>query len=231
MSRTDTFKQQAAARALELVESGMIIGLGEGSTAWMFVQMLGERIRGGELDDIVAIAASERMTGEAENQKIPLTCFDERPLIDLTVDGADEVDPGMNLIKGGGGALLREKILAQASRRVVIIADESKLSPTLGTIWALPVEVVTFGWSCQVDFLSALGADVSLRTHDDGEPFQTDHGNLILDCKFGPIRDPHGLDLELRARVGVVEHGLFLGLATDVIVAGPDGIRLLEHGE
>jgi ribose 5-phosphate isomerase A len=163
---------------------------------------------------------------EARALGIPIT-LDPPRAVDLTIDGADEVDPELNLIKGGGGALLHEKIVAQASLREVIIVDESKLSPALGTHWALPVEVIPFGWHAQKRFLESLGARISVRQQHDGTPFRTDQGNLILDCALGPIREPAMLAAKLDARTGIVEHGLFIGLATEVIVAGADGIRHL----
>ena len=147
--------------------------------------------------------------------------------MDLTIDGADEVDPELNLIKGGGGVLLHEKLVAQASLREVIVVDESKLSPALGTHWALPVEVIPFGWHAQKRFLESLGARITVRQQHDGTPFRTDQGNLVLDCAFGPIPQPLELAATLDARTGIVEHGLFLGLATEVIVAGVDGVRHL----
>jgi ribose 5-phosphate isomerase A len=140
-------------------------------------------------------------------------------MVDLTIDGADEVDPELNLIKGGGGALLHEKIVAQASLREVIIVDESKLSPALGTHWALPVEVIPFGWHAQRRFLESLGARITVRQQRDGTPFRTDQGNLMLDCVFGPIQQPMELAAKLDAATGIVEHGLFLGLATEVQTA------------
>jgi ribose 5-phosphate isomerase A len=162
---------------------------------------------------------------------IPLTTLDEHPVVDLAIDGADEVDPDLNLIKGGGGALLREKIVAQASRREIIVVDETKLSPALGTYWPVPVEIVPFGWHVQAAYLESLGAKPVLRLNDNGTPFETDQGNLILDTHFGPIPDPAQLAARLDGRAGIVEHGLFLGLVTDVIVAGADDIRHLKRGE
>jgi ribose 5-phosphate isomerase A len=153
--------------------------------------------------------------------------LDPPDMVDLTIDGADEVDPELNVIKGGGGALLHEKIVAQASRREVIIVDESKLSPALGTHWALPVEVIPFGWQSQRRVLESLGARITVRQPPDGTPFRTDRGNLMLDCAFGPIQQPMELAATLDARTGIVEHGLFLGLAAEVIVAGADGVRHL----
>ena len=155
----------------------------------------------------------------------------EHPVVDLTIDGADEVDPDLNLIKGGGGALLHEKIVAQASRREIIVVDQAKLSPALGTLWPVPVEVVPFGYRSQAAYLESLGAKITLRQSNDGAPFETDQGNLILDCRFGPIPDPARLAVRLNRRAGIVEHGLFLGLATGIIVAGEQGIRYVEKGE
>lgn len=218
-------KQKAAWRAVEFVESGMTVGLGFGSTAAFAVQRIAQLLEQGALMDIRGVPCGRAVEEEARRLVIPLTTLAEHPVIDLTIDGADEVDPNLNLIKGGGGALLREKIVAQASRREIIVVDESKLSPVLGTQWPVPVEVVPFGWPVQVRFLESLGASVTLRLNADGTPFETDQGNLILDCHFGPISDLHGLAAAIKERTGIVEHGLFLGLATDVIVASPDGVR------
>jgi ribose 5-phosphate isomerase A len=219
-------KQQAADRAVECVESGMVVGLGAGSTAILAVRRIGQLLREGRLRDIVGVPCSSAIEAEACALGIPIT-LDPPGAVDLTIDGADEVDPELNLIKGGGGALLHEKIVAQASRREIIIVDEGKLSPVLGTHWPLPVEVVPFGGHSQRRFLTSLGACVSVRQQHDGTPFRTDQGNLILDCAFGPIRQPAELAAKLDARTGIVEHGLFIGLATEVIVASVDGIRHL----
>jgi ribose 5-phosphate isomerase A len=222
-------KQQAAERAAELVESSMVVGLGHGSTAIFAVRRIAELLDAGKLHDIVGVPCSLHVRDEARKLGIPLTTLDEHPVVDLTIDGADEVDPHLDLIKGGGGALLREKIIAQASRREIIVVDESKLSPALGTRWSVPVEIIPFGWRVQVDYLKSLGARPALRQGEDGTPFKTDQGNLILDCHFGPISDPAQLAARLNQRAGIVEHGLFLGLATDVIVAGEQGIRHLKR--
>jgi ribose 5-phosphate isomerase A len=219
-------KQQAAYRAVEFIESGMVVGLGAGSTAEWALRRMGDLIRSGHLKEIVGIPASIYIEQEAHRAGIPLTTLEDHPVIDVTIDGADEVDPDLNLIKGGGGALLREKIVAQASRREIIVVDESKLVDRLGTNWAVPVEVVPFGWKSQAVFLESLGAQVTRR--EKGGVFQTDQGNYVLDCWFGPIGDAAALAEQIKARAGVVEHGLFLGLATDVIVAGPGGIRHLR---
>jgi ribose 5-phosphate isomerase A len=160
---------------------------------------------------------------------IPLCGLDDQPLIDVTIDGADEVDPALNLIKGGGGALLREKVVAQASRQNVIIVDESKLSPRLGTRWALPIEVIPFAAKTEENFLKSLGAVVILRLDEKGQPYQTDQKNFILDANFGEMADPGGLAARLNERAGIVEHGLFLGLASDVVVAAEDEIRHLKR--
>jgi len=225
------WKRQAAERAAALVESGMVVGLGHGSTAALAVRRIAELLRSGQLTDILSVPCSLQVEAEARRLGIPLTDLDECPAVDLTIDGADEVDPCLNLIKGGGGALLREKLVAQASRREVIVVDGSKLSPALGTHWPVPVEVVPFGWRTQVPYLESLGARPVLRQAADGSPFKTDQGNLILDCHFGPIADPAALARRMEGRAGLVAHGLFLGLATDVIVGNADGIRHLRRGE
>lgn len=231
MDRAHRLKQQAADRVLTYIRSGMIVGLGAGSTALLAVRALAGMLVRGELTGIRGIPCSSVIEAEARRLGIPLTTLEDHPVIDLTFDGADEVDPALNLIKGGGGALLREKIVAQASRREIIIVDESKLSPALGTHWAVPVEVIPFGWRTQAAYLAALGADVRLRPgQGNGDaPFVTDQGNFILDCNFGSINDPVGLAARMDARTGIVCHGLFLGLATDLIVAGSSGIRILRR--
>jgi ribose 5-phosphate isomerase A len=219
-------KQQAAHRAVEYVQSGMVVGLGAGSTAILATRRIGQLLREGQLRDIIGFPCSSLIEAEARALGIPIT-LNPPGAVDLTIDGADEVDPELNLIKGGGGALLHEKIVAQASLREVIVVDESKLSPALGTHWPLPVEVIPFGWHSQKRFLESLGARITMRQQNDGTPFKTDQGNLILDCAFGPIREPAALATQLDVRTGIVEHGLFIGLATEVIVAGADGIRHL----
>jgi ribose 5-phosphate isomerase A len=222
------YKQQAAERAVDYVESGMVVGLGTGSTAIFATRRLARSLRDGRLRDISGFATSQAVWEEAQQLGIPMIATELPRGIDLTIDGADEVDPAMNLIKGGGGALLREKIVAQASQREMIVVDESKLSPRLGTRRALPIEVLAFGWRSQARYLESLGAQVSLR-YNNGAPFMTDSGNLIIDCHFGPIGDPAELAAQLSARAGIVEHGLFLELATDLIVAGKEGVRHLTR--
>ena len=228
---TDRLKRAAACYAVQFVESGMVVGLGAGSTAALAVQRLAALLRDGQLKDILGVPCSLQVEQEARDLGFPLTTLEEHPQLDLTIDGADEVDPNLDLIKGGGGALLREKIVAQASRREIIVVDESKLSPALGTHWPLPVEVLPFGWRSQLPFLESFGARVVLRHYSDGSPFLTDQGNLILDCHFGPIPDPKGLAAELSQRAGAIAHGLFLDLATDVVVAADEGIRHLKRGD
>jgi ribose 5-phosphate isomerase A len=218
MDAQQQFKQSAAESAVALVEDGMILGLGTGSTAKLAVDVLGKRVAGGLR--IIGIPTSEATDHQARALGIPISTLDEHPAIDLTIDGADEVELGpLNLIKGRGGALLREKIVASASKRLVIIVDESKLVERLGSHFALPVEVVPFGWQATARRLQALGAD--------GKTFVTDGGHYIVDCTFGPIASPAKLDSELNGIVGVVEHGLFLGMATHVIVAGQSGVKVL----
>ena len=229
MDPTQALKQQAADQVLKYLQSGMVVGLGAGSTSILAVRGLAEMLSRGELADIQGIPCSRMIEAEARSQGIPLTTLEDHPVIDLTFDGADEVDPALNLIKGGGGALLREKIVAQSSRHEIIIVDESKLSPALGTRWAVPVEVIPFGWRTQYAYLESLGARPRLRSSPDGAPFVTDQGNFILDSNFGPIADAVALAARLDSRTGIVCHGLFLGLANEVIVAGASGIKILKR--
>lgn len=229
VNKIQKLKKQAADRAVECIESGMVAGLGHGSTASFALQRIAALLKTGTLKDIIGVPCSLQVEEEARQLGIPLGTLDEHPVIDVTIDGADEVDQNLDLIKGGGGALLREKIVAQASLREIIVVDESKLSPALGTRWPVPVEVIPFGWRSQISFLESLGARVSVRQTCDGKRFVTDQGNLILDCNFGPLPQPTQVARELSQRTGVVEHGLFLGLTTDVIVAGKSGVRHLTR--
>lgn len=222
-------KRQAAAFAVQFVQPGMIVGLGHGSTALFAVRRIAELMRSGALHTILGVPCSKEIEAQARALSIPLTTLDEHPQLDITIDGADEVDPHLNLIKGGGGALLREKIVAQATRREIIIVDESKLSPQLGTRWAVPVEVLPFGFGAHQRFLTSLGAEARLRRSNDDAPFVTDQGNWILDCRFGAIADTYELAAQLNQRAGIVEHGLFLDIAADVIVAGASGVRHLQR--
>lgn len=219
------FKAEAAVRAVEFVQSGMKVGLGTGSTAIFATRRIAELLKTGKLRDIIAFATSKATAAEATRLGIPMMPDDLPSDLDVTIDGADEVDPEMNLIKGGGGALLREKIVAQVSHREIIAVDETKPSPRLGTHWPVPIEVLPFGWRAQARFLESLGGRYTIRQNQDGAQFVTDSGNMILDCHFGPIADVRQLAAALGARAGIVEHGLFIDLATDLIVAGAGGIR------
>lgn len=223
--REAPFKAEAAKRAVEFVRSGMKVGLGTGSTAIYATRRIAELLKTGELRDIIAFATSKATAQEAVRLGIPMMPDDLPDDLDVTIDGADEVDPQMDLIKGGGGALLREKIVAQVSRREIIVVDETKPSPRLGTHWPVPIEVIPFGWLSQARFLESLGGKYTVRKNPDGTQFVTDSGNMILDCHFGPIADARKLANALNARAGIVEHGLFIGLATDLIVAGANGIQ------
>ncbi len=227
---TDALKRAAAERAAERVEPGMRVGFGTGTTASLAVREVGHRLAKGALRDVVGVATSSSTAALAAQLGIRLADIAELPDLDLTLDGADEITPDGALIKGGGGALLREKMAAQASRRVVIAADASKLSPALGQRRALPVAVAPFGWRGQARFLESLGARVQLRREPGGEPFVTEDGCLVLDCAFGPIADPRALAAALDARAGVVAHGLFLDLATELVIAGPAGVEVREVG-
>ena len=222
-------KQKAAHYAVRFIESGMVIGLGTGSTARFAVERLGELLRGGKLQDVTGIPSSMQTEEFARSEAITTTDFSRHPVIDITIDGADEVDARLNLIKGGGGALLREKVLAQASNRNIIIVDASKMSSNLGNRWAVPVEVVPFARNSVENFLKGLGASVSLRQNAKDAPFQTDQHNLILDADFGLIQQPQQLAETLSCRAGIVEHGIFIGLTTDLIIAEETRIRHLQR--
>jgi len=233
---SDALKVAAAERAIEFVENGMRLGLGTGSTAAKFVDLLGKKVAGGL--DVVCVATSQATQAQAEALGIRMATLDEMPFLDLTVDGADEIDGDLRLIKGGGGALLREKIVATASGRMVIIADSSKKVETLGA-FPLPLEVVPFGLTATRNMITALAADVGcegdikVRVLAGGKPFLTDGGNLILDCHFGRIDEPEELDEALKLIPGVVENGLFIGIADLAIIAGEGGITLIgaEDGD
>jgi ribose 5-phosphate isomerase A len=220
-------KRAAADRAVAHVRSGMVIGLGAGSTAIFAIARVAERIAERYLGDITGVPCSREVGEAAARLGIRVGTLDEHSVIDLTIDGADEVDPGLDLIKGAGGALLHEKMVHQVSRRVMIVVDASKPSPVLGSLRAVPVEVVEFGWRAQLRYLESLGARVQLRADGAASPYRTDEGHLILDCAFGPIEDPGDLAALLSVRAGIVEHGLFLGIATDVFIGSDDGVRHL----
>lgn len=226
----DDLKKQAAARALELVRPGMRLGLGTGSTAKHFVDLLGVKVASGF--DILCVATSEVTQAQAVSLGIPMSTLDETPALDLTVDGADELDPQLRLIKGGGAALLREKIVAAASARMIVIADDGKLVQTLGR-YPLPIEVVPFGLEATrravAEAIAASGAAgaLSLRQRADGATLVTDGGHFILDAHLGAIERPELLAQALNAVPGVMEHGLFIGLAAGAILAGAGGLKIL----
>lgn len=222
-------KQRAAQAALKYVASGMTVGLGTGSTADFFLQALGEAIRSGQLSGIKGLPTSMQSEKRAREVEIPLTTFAESPHPDLTIDGADEIDPNLNLIKGLGGALLREKIVAQNSKRLIIIADASKQVKKLGTLAPLPVEVTPFGHESQAEFLKTLGCEPSLRRASNQGVFETDNCNVIYDCRFAEISDPQNLENQLRARAGIVESGLFLNLATVALIGDGESVSVVER--
>jgi ribose 5-phosphate isomerase A len=222
-------KRQAAEHAAEFVQPGMVVGLGHGSTAMLAVRRIAALLRADKLRDIVGVPCSAHVEEHAHKLGIPLTTLEQRPVVDLTIDGADEVAPTLDLIKGRGGALLREKIVAQATTREIIVVDESKLSPALGTRMPVPVEVLPFGWRSQLAYLESLGARPAVRENPDGSSFITDQGNYILDCVFGAISQPAQLAAQLEARAGIMGHGLFVGQALEVVIAGGRGIRHLKR--
>lgn len=225
-----SLKIEAARTALAHVEDGMKLGIGTGSTAEEFVRLLAERV--GEGLDVVGVPTSQRTADLCRALSVPLTTLDETPQLDLTIDGADEIGPGLALIKGGGAALLREKIVAFASRRMIVIADRSKLVETLGA-FPLPIEVNPFGLAATRRAVEEAAAalriegPITLRERG-GKPVVTDGGHFILDASFGRIRDPMALSHALHAVPGVVEHGLFLNLADLAVIAGADGVETIQ---
>ena len=224
----DARKREAAMAAVAMVQDGMAVGLGTGSTAAFAIDGLIQRVHAGLR--IVGVATSERSARQAREGGIELTDFARHPRLDLTIDGADEIArDSLALVKGLGGALLREKIVAAASDRLVIIADEPKLVSKLGGTSPVPVEIVAFGHETTIARLAKLGANPVLRMAPDGTPFRTDGGNLILDCGFGTIEDPARLERDLSGVIGVVESGLFIGLATTALVATPGGLVRLDR--
>ena len=223
---SDELKRQAAEAAVAEVRDGMALGLGTGSTAAIAVELLGVRVRDGL--QIVGIPTSERTAVQARSLGIPLGTLAEHPSLDLTIDGADEVHTGtLDLIKGLGGALLWEKIVAANSARMTVMVDESKLVDRLGERCRLPVEVVPFGWQATAARLRRAGLDPALRGGDD--PYRTDSGNILLDCAMAPVADPEALEGRLKAITGVVDTGLFIGIATRVIVGTPNGPQVLQR--
>lgn len=226
----DQLKRAAAERAVEFVKSGTAIGLGTGSTVRPLLELVAERLSAGALSGIVAVPSSDDTARRCRALGIPLVTLDECPELALAIDGTDEVDPRLNLIKGLGGAMLREKLVAQAAKRFVVVADESKLVRRLGTRAPVPVEVIPFGWTALVPFFESLGAEPMLRRSPDGSPYVTDNANYIVDCRFPRgIPDPRSLERALARRTGVVEDGLFLGIAKVAVIAGARGVRLLRR--
>jgi ribose 5-phosphate isomerase A len=221
-------KQRAGEEAVSFVQSGMVVGLGTGSTADFFLRALAARIADGRLERIRGLPTSRASEVLARGLGIPIATFAECPHADVTIDGADEIDASLNLIKGRGGALLREKVVAQNSARLIIIADDSKKVVALGTRFPLPVEVTVFGFETQSEYLASLGCVPTLRMAGD-KPVVTDNGNYIYDCKFPRIEDPMALERELGMRAGVVESGLFLGIATLALVAGKTDVERLSR--
>jgi len=222
------FKEEAAESAAALVEDGMVIGLGSGTTATLLVAAIGKRVKEGL--HVVGVSTSEQTAAQARQLNIPLSTLAQNPQIDLALDGADEVELGtLNLIKGGGGNLLREKLVAVASARFVIVVDDRKLVEKLGSRSPLAVDVVPFGWQTTAQRLRELGAIPTLRLQSNGQTFVTDGGQYILDCAFHPIQSASALATKLDSVVGVVEHGLFIGLTTEVVVGGADGVKILRQ--
>ena len=221
----EELKRLAGEKAVEQIQDDMVIGLGTGSTIEYSLKKIGELIRDGL--KIKAIPTSVHTQRIAKEYKIPLTTLEENPIIDLTIDGADEVDGNLNLIKGGGGALTREKIIAYNSKKVIIVIDDSKIVKALGIDFALPVEVLRFGWTSTKKALEEFGCNVELRKVMGDEPFITDNSNYILDCDFDRIENPSQLEIDINNIPGVVENGLFVGLADEVIVGGKQGILTL----
>jgi ribose 5-phosphate isomerase A len=223
------YKEIAANAGAEQLENGMIVGLGSGTTSELALVAIGRRVKQGL--SIIGIPTSERIAGLARELGIPLATLAEHPRVDVTIDGADEVQTGtLHLIKGGGGNLLREKIVAVSSARLIIVADESKVVQQLGTRWAVPVEVVPFGWQTTAERLKRRkDTDPVLRLAPGGEPYVTDGGHYILDCFFGPMENPFAVGAHLKETVGVVEHGLFLALASEVFIGGRDGVTRMHR--
>jgi ribose 5-phosphate isomerase A len=220
-------KREAAEAAIDAeVRSGMVLGLGTGSTATWLLEGLASRLAAGALTDLVGVPTSEQTAARCRQLGIPLTSLDERPELDLAIDGADEIAPGLDLIKGLGGAHLREKVVAASASRFIVVADDSKLVSRLGERAPLPVEVITFAYPLCDRLLRAAGWTATLRT-DDGAPFVSDEGNRVADCRREDWTDPPGLAAQLHAMPGVVEHGLFLGMASAAYVATPGGVRVL----
>ena len=233
MDELEQYKEAAVSAAIPLVEDGMALGLGTGTTARLLLPLLAARIANEGLR-LVCVPTSEQTAQLARSLNIPISTLEQQPNLDLTIDGADEILPtSLSLIKGRGGALLREKIVALSSKRLVIVADDSKLVEWLGEHQPLPVEVIPFGWHRAAAKLEALGGNTTLRpaSANSDEPYRTDSGNYILDCHFGAIADPVALEREIKLITGVVESGLFVGIAKMAIVAGAAGVKTFRSDE
>jgi len=227
MADRERMKQLACQRAAQEVHDGMVLGLGTGTTVYYFLQELGRMVRQGLR--VAGVPTSIQTTQLATQLAIPLTTLDDHPRLDLAVDGADEVDDNLNLIKGAGGALLREKIVAACAARFVVVVDDSKMVPQLGARFPVPVEVVPFGSTSTIQALEGLGARVTLRRGAAGQPLVSDNGNSILDCHFGPIADPVALQQQLLAIPAVIDSGLFIGLTDTVLIGHAAGVRRLDR--
>ncbi len=228
MATQDELKQAAARAAAQRVQSGMVVGLGTGSTAAFAVSALAERMQTEGLK-VIGVPTSVRTAEQAQSLGIPLATLEEQPHLDMAIDGADEIEVGsLNLIKGAGGALLREKLVEASAAQLIIIADASKKVTQLGSRFAVPVEVVRFGWKATQARLEALGCKAVLRRNEQGDPYLTDEQHYILDCQFGPIPNPAQLAEQIKGTIGVVEHGLFIGMATEAIIALQEGIEVLR---
>ncbi len=223
------FKRAAAAHVAILASPGMAIGLGHGSTVAAVVPFLADRYRLGELAGTVFVPAAYYLAETLRRHDLPVASLDDWPMLDVAIDGADEVDGALDCIKGGGGALLYEKILAQAAARLVLVVDAGKISPRLGTHHAVPVEITPFALASEMRFLTAIGGNPALRRRPDGDPVRTERGNVLCDCAFGPLADAPALAEILNRRAGVAGHGLFVGLASEVVVGGPEGVRVLNR--
>lgn len=217
-------KRQVARAAAAAVQSGMRLGLGSGTTVALVVEEIGLQVGSGALRDLTIVAASSRTEAAMTLAGLPFTNLNQVPELDLAIDGADEIDPQFSMIKGAGGALLRERIVLAAGAKRLIVVDHSKLVPVLGTHWAVPVEIVQFGWRVTERLLKGLGAEPTLRMSGD-HPFNTDEGNYILDCTFGPIKDPERLGAALAGLPGVMAHGIFIDYADIAIISGPNGVE------
>lgn len=232
LSPTERLKRDVGRQAAARVESGMRLGLGTGSTVSWFLEAVARRLREGELADVVGVPTSVRTADRCHALGIELDELHELAPLDLAVDGADEIDPELNLVKGMGGALLREKIVAEQAERFLVIADGSKRVERLGQRSPLPVEVTPFAWRVHLPFLEELGARPELRRGEEGAPFTTDNGNYVLDCRFeGEIEEPGQIERAARSRTGIVTTGLFLGMATEALVADASGVRSLRPGD